>query len=222
MNEVSLNAQKRQGTGKKEAKALRRQGKLPAVIYGGGNEPEALELDYREFDTFIRKHHGETVLIDLKIGKSKPRKAILRDIQRDFIKDNLLHADFQQISLTDRLTATVQVLLVGEAPGTDPIYGGILEQSLREIVIQCLATDIPEHVEVDISALQVGDSIHARDLSFPNIDIMTDGDAVVAAVSARMREEVVEEVEEEGLEEPEVIGREKEEGEEEGEESKES
>ena len=211
MNEVSLTARKREETGKQVAKRLRREGKLPAVIYGGGEDPLSLELDYREFDAFVRKHRGENVLINLKIGRSKPKTAILRDIQHDYIKDGLIHAEFQQISLTDRLTATVAVVLIGEAPGTAPEFGGILEQSQRELMIQCIASEMPDHLEVDVSALQLGDSIHVRDLEFPDMDIVTDGDAVVASVAMPMREEVVEEEEEEGLEEPELIGREQDE-----------
>ncbi|SVB82813.1 uncharacterized protein METZ01_LOCUS235667, partial [marine metagenome] len=136
MNEVSLTARKRKGTGKQVAKRLRRDGKLPAVIYGGGKDPLSLELDYVEFVAFVRKHRGENVLINLKIGKAKPKTAILRDVQRDYIKDGLIHAEFQQISLTDRLTATVAVVLVGVAPGTGSEFGGILEQSQRELMIQ--------------------------------------------------------------------------------------
>ncbi len=217
MNEVSLTARKRKGTGKQVAKRLRRDGKLPAVIYGGGKDPLSLELDYVEFVAFVRKHRGENVLINLKIGKAKPKTAILRDVQRDYIKDGLIHAEFQQISLTDRLTATVAVVLVGVAPGTGSEFGGILEQSQRELMIQCIASEMPDHLEVDVSSLQLGDSIHVRDLEFPNMDIVTDGDGVVASVAMPMREEVEEvEAEEAAEEEPEIIGRDQEEGDDEG------
>ena len=218
MNEASLSAQKREGTGKQAVKRLRREGKFPAVIYGGGEDPLALDLDYRDFDAFIRQHRGENVLINLKIGRSKPKMAILRDLQRDYLKDSMIHAEFQQISLTDQLTDTVAIVLIGEAPGTEAQFGGILEQSQRELMIKCIASEMPEHLEVDVSFLQLGDSIHARDLQFEHIEIVTDGDAVVASVAMPMREEVVtEEIEEESAE-PEIIGRDQEE-EEEGESS---
>lgn len=182
MNEVSLNAQKRESTGKKGAKAARRNGLLPAIVYGGGQEPIPISLDYREFQAFVRKHRGESLLINLVIDGAESKKALLRQIQKNFVRNNLLHVDFQQVSLTDRITTTVPLIIAGTAVGTRPEYGGLLEQSLRELAIECLASDIPEHLEADVTRLHLHESLHVGDLSFTGIRIVTDKDAVVASV----------------------------------------
>lgn len=188
MNEVSLNAQKRESTGKKGAKAARRNGLLPAIVYGGGQEPIPISLDYREFQAFVRKHRGESLLINLVIDGAESKKALLRQIQKNFVRNNLLHVDFQQVSLTDRITTTVPLIIAGTAVGTRPEHGGLLEQSLRELSIECLAADIPEHLEADVSRLHLHESLHVGDLSFTGIKIVTDKEAVVASVVGIMTE----------------------------------
>ena len=207
MNEVSLTARKREETGKKIAKTFRREGRLPAVIYGGGEEPTPLTLDHREFETFLRKHRGESVVINLEVEGGEAKKALLRDIQRDYIKNSVIHADFQQILMTDRITTTVSLVLTGDPVGVKR-DGGVLEQALREVEIQCLASEIPEHLEVDVADMIIGETLHISDLTFENVDVNTDGGVSVVSVLAPMAEEVVEE-EEEMLEqeEPEIIGR---------------
>jgi len=207
MNEVSLTAKKREETGKKIAKTFRREGRLPAVIYGGGEEPTPLTLDHREFETFLRKHRGESVVINLEVEGGEAKKALLRDIQRDYIKNSVIHADFQQILMTDRITTTVSLVLTGDPVGVKR-DGGVLEQALCEVEIQCLASEIPEYLEVDVADMIIGETLHISDLTFENVDITPDGGVSVVSVLAPMAEEVVEE-EEEGLEqeEPEIIGR---------------
>jgi large subunit ribosomal protein L25 len=119
----------------------------------------------------------------------------------------VIHADFQQILITDRITTTVSLVLTGDPVGVKR-DGGVLEQALREVEIQCLASEIPEHLEVDVADMIIGETLHISDLTFENVDITTDGGVSVVSVLAPMAEEVVEE-EEEGLEqeEPEIIGR---------------
>jgi large subunit ribosomal protein L25 len=211
MNEVSLAARQREETGKKIAKAIRREGRLPAVIYGGDEKSTPLTLDYREFDAFFRKHRGESVVINLEIEGGDAKKALLRDIQRDYLKGTFIHADFQQILMTDRITTTVSLVLIGEPVGVT-LDGGVLEQALREVEIHCLASEIPEHLEVDVSAMKVGETLHVSDLSLEHADIITDGDVSVVSVLSPMSEEIVEE-EEDVQEEPEIIGRTPDEGE---------
>jgi len=207
MNEVSLTARKREETGKKIAKRFRREGRLPAVIYGGGEEPTPLTLDHREFETFLRQHRGESVVINLEVEGGEAKKALLRDIQRDYIKNSVIHADFQQILMTDRITTTVSLVLTGDPVGVKR-DGGVLEQALREVEIQCLASEIPEHLEVDVADMIIGETLHISDLTFENVDINTDGGVSVVSVLAPMAEEVVEEEEERpDQEEPEIIGR---------------
>lgn len=204
MNQISLKASTREGAGKKAAKALRREGKLPAVMYGARQDPVPLAVNYRDFDAFLRKHRGESAIINLDIEGDKPRMALLREVQRDYVQNTLIHVDFQQISLTDRIHMTLPLVLVGSAVGARPEHGGVLEQSLREIDIECLASDIPEHLEADISLLHLHESLHVGDLSFPGIRIITDRAVVIASVVGAMREAAP--VEEAAIE-PEIIAR---------------
>jgi len=147
----------------------------------------------------------------LEIEDGDAKKALLRDIQRDYLKGTFIHADFQQILMTDRITTTVSLVLIGEPVGVT-LDGGVLEQALREVEIHCLASEIPEHLEVDVSAMKVGETLHVSDLSLEHADIITDGDVSVVSVLSPMSEEIVEE-EEDVQEEPEIIGRTPDEGE---------
>ena len=218
MNQVSLKARQRTDTGKQVAKTLRRDGSLPAVVYGSGEPPTPLTLDYREFEGFLRKTRGESVVINLEIEGMDDKKALLRDLQRDYLRNQLLHADFQQIRMSDQITTEVSLVMIGEPIGVTR-DGGVLDQSLRVIEISCVASEIPEHLEVDISNLSMGETIHISDLSFENVEIVTDGEVAVVSVLTPMAEEPEEEEVMEELEEPEIIGRaqEDDEGEEDGE-----
>lgn len=214
MNQVSLKARQRTDTGKQVAKALRRDGALPAVVYGSGEASTPLVLDYREFEGFLRKTRGESVVINLEIEGMEDKKALLRDIQRDYLRNQLLHADFQQIRMSDQITTEVSLVMIGEPVGVIR-DGGVLDQSLRVIEISCVASEIPEHLEVDIENLAMGETIHVSDLSFENVEIVTDGEVAVVSVLTPMAEEPEEEEVDEELEEPEIIGRTAEDGEEE-------
>lgn len=214
MNQVSLKARQRTDTGKQVAKSLRRDGALPAVVYGSGESSTPLTLDYREFEGFLRKTRGESVVINLEIEGMEDKKALLRDIQRDFLRNQLLHADFQQIRMSDRITTEVSLVMIGEPIGVTR-DGGVLDQSLRVVEISCVASEIPEHLEVDISELAMGDTIHISDLSFDNVEIETDGEVAVVSVLTPMAEEPEEEEVDLEQEEPEIIGQAREDGEEE-------
>ncbi len=212
MNQVSLKARQRTDTGKQVAKTLRRDGSLPAVVYGSGEPPTPLTLDYREFEGFLRKTRGESVVINLEIEGMEDKKALLRDLQRDYLRNQLLHADFQQIRMSDQITTEVSLVMIGEPVGVTR-DGGVLDQSLRVIEISCVASEIPEHLEVDIEQLSMGETIHVSDLSFENVEIVTDGEVAVVSVLTPMAEEPEEEEVVEELEEPEIIGRAQEDGE---------
>ncbi len=214
MNQVSLKARQRTDTGKQVAKALRRDGALPAVVYGSGESSTPLTLDYREFEGFLRKTRGESVVINLEIDGMEDKKALLRDIQRDYLRNQLLHADFQQIRMSDRITTEVSLVMIGEPIGVTR-DGGVLDQSLRVVEISCVASEIPEHLEVDISELSMGDTIHISDLSFENVEIITDGEVAVVSVLTPMAEEPEEDEGDLEQEEPEIIGQAREDGEEE-------
>jgi len=216
MNQVSIKARQRTVTGKQVTKVLRRDGGLPAVVYGSGESPTALTLDYHEFEGFLRKTKGESVVINLEIEGMDDKKALLRDIQRDYLRNQLLHADFQQIRMSDQITTEVSLVMMGEPVGVTR-DGGVLDQSLRVIEISCIASEIPEHLEVDIGNLGMGETIHVSDLSFENVEIVTDGEVAVVSVLTPMAEEPEEEEADLEQEEPEIIGRAQEDGEDEDE-----
>jgi len=213
MNEVSIKARQRQDTGKQVAKTLRREGSVPAVVYGSGESPTPLTLDSREFEAFLRHHRGESVVINLEIEGMAPKKTLLRDLQRDYLKNVLLHADFQQIRMSDHITTEVSIVLIGQPIGVTR-DGGVLDQALRELEIRCVADEIPEHLEIDIGNLAIGETIHVSDLEFDHIEITTDGEVAVVSVLAPMGEVAAEVEEELEQEEPEIIGRSQEEDEE--------
>ena len=212
MNQVSLKARQRTETGKQINKTLRRNGGLPAVVYGSGESPTALTLDYHDFEGFLRKTRGESVVINLEIEGMEDKKALLRDIQRDYLRNQLLHADFQQIRMSDQITTEVSLVMMGEPIGVTR-DGGVLDQSLRVIEISCVASEIPEHLEVDIGNLGMGETIHVSDLSFEHVEIVTDGEVAVVSVLTPMAEEPEEEEVDLEQEEPEIIGRGQEDGE---------
>ena len=219
MAEVTLTVEKRETKGKGPAKKLRSSGKIPAVIYGQGEESVALTLDGKAFHAVLHSHHGENVIFEVKIpGRKTGLKAILREVQHEPVTGEILHVDFQHISMTKKITVEVPVALMGTPDGVRN-KGGILEHILHELEVECLPGDIPEHIEVDVSQLDVGDSIHVSDIPVTKVKILTDPERSIATVvpptiiKAPVEKE---ELEEELIEEPELVEKEHKEGEEEG------
>jgi large subunit ribosomal protein L25 len=227
MAEVTLKVEKRETRGKGPAKKLRAAGKIPAIIYGRGEETVPLILDAAVFHTILHGHAGENIIFDVKMpGTRKTIKAIIRDVQHHPVNGEILHVDLQHIIMTEKLTVQVPLVLAGSPTGVRN-KGGILQHILHELEIECLPTDIPEHIEVDVTDLDVGDSIHISDLAVQKVRILTDAHRSIAVVvpPTVIKAPVVEEeiIVEEELEEPELIEKErkeKEEGEKEKEEEK--
>ncbi len=190
--EIVLEVLKREKAGKEVAKKLRRDGFIPGVVYGAGEKPTPVQIPTNAFIKFRRSGHGENALITLNIknGKTASEKVLIRDIQKDPVKDNVIHIDFQHVSLTKKITIKIPIHLVGTPTGVKD-QGGILQQVLRELEITCLPTDIPEKVEVDVTALKIGDSIHVSDLSLPQVEILTDPVQTITSVVPPMKEEEV-------------------------------
>lgn len=213
MEVVTLDAKERKTIGK-QVKALRRQGILPAVMYGVGIEPLPLELD-EKVASRVLANVGRSTLIDLNVGKDS-HKVLVREFQRDVIRRDILHVDFLVVAMDVAIGAVVPVVLIGESLAMEEL-GGIVVSGLTEIEVEALPADLPEQVSVDIGALvSMSDVITAGDLVLgERVTLITDPDETIANVIAQMAEEEVEEVEVEELEE----GVEPEEGEEEGEES---
>lgn len=203
MTEIVLKAEYRNIKGK-QVKAIRRAGKLPAVMYGKQIEPVSIMLDFRQANPVLDKISQSTlVLLDLD---GKQHYVLVRDKQRDVLRGHLTHVDFQVVSLTERVRANVAIHLEGKSPAVEEL-GGILVQNLEELDIEALPRDLPERINVDVSILkEIGDAIHVRNLALPEgIVVHTDPDEIIAVVTSPEAEEVVEELKE-GVE-PEVIER---------------
>jgi large subunit ribosomal protein L25 len=217
---VELRVRLRQGLGKGEARKARREGLVPAVLYGEGEEPRVLAVECKDFYPVIRTKARENVILDLKIEGAEDQdcKAIIREIQYHPVREQILHVDFQHISMTKEITVEVPLEIVGEAVGVKT-RGGILEIIQREIEVECLPASIPDAIRVDVTALDVGDSIQVSDLRVENAQIVSDPEATVITIVAPT---VVEEVKVEAAEGEEEVKPEEAAGEgEEGEEKKE-
>ncbi len=213
MEKVVLKAEKRNVVGK-QVRALRREGKLPAVIYGRRTEPINIALDAHSAALTLGKLTSSSlVTIDLG-GKEYP--ALVREKQLDFIKNSLLHVDFMAVSLTEKITASVGIHLEGTAPAVKD-FNAILVTGLTELEVECLPTDLPERFVVDITGLaEIGDGVYVRDVVPPaNVEILDDADEMIVVATAMAAEEVEEVAEVAAGEEPEVIekGKKEEEGE---------
>jgi len=217
--ELKLTAEMRKMTGSAAAGRLRRIGMLPAVVYGEGKVARTIQVHEHAMSDILRHHASGNVLLDLDIAGDATHKVLLKDVQHHPVTGRLLHVDFHSISMTEKLRIDVPVELAGEPVG-EKEQGGVLEQLIREVEIECLPTDILEQIEVDVSDLRIGDSLTVADIQLDTLryTILTDPDVAVAAVAApRIEEEPTAEEEElaaavaEGEGEPEVIRPKKEE-----------
>jgi len=221
MREIMLKAKARDKFGKEHVKKLRRKGVIPAVVYGAEISPLPLEVEAKSFHALLRSGLGENVIITLNIDdpKNGDKKVLIREIQRDPVWGNILHIDFQQISLTKKLTINVPVHLVGAPLGVQQ-DGGILQHVLRELEVECLPTDIPEKIEVDVSNLKIGDSIHVGDIKLEGAELLSDPQGSIVSVVPPTIFKEPEVAPAAAAEEPEVITEKKEEEEEKEEEAK--
>ena len=223
MEQVQLTSTVRTGRGKGAARQLRRQGFIPAVLYGGTKGNVALSVNTHELHQIIAKGFGETSLIDLTIqsaDESQHASVILKDYQLDPVVRELVHADFQEVSMDQQIEIEVPLELKGKAPGVDA--GGVLEFMWREVGIRCLPGDMLNHIDVDVSSLQIGDSLSVKDLQLgEKYQILTTPETIIVSVGAPISEEELVSSLEASREqvEPEVIQKGKK-AEEEGEEKK--
>lgn len=194
MEKVSLRAELRESAGKGPARGLRRQGKIPAVIYKGGSSTP-LMLDRKDIVKILSSKSGEHALINLQIGEDSERLAIIRDYQLDPIKGEILHADFFEISLEEKLKMTVPIIIIGKKPVGVKQKGGILQYIMRDVELEGLPALIPERLEVDASALDVGDSIHVRDIEIQEgLRVLAEDDEVIVSVVPPISEGKLEEI----------------------------
>lgn len=212
---IPLSGVRREQLGKGGARKARAGGQIPGVLYGHGEPPIPVSVGARDFDVALREHRGGNAIVNLAVQGAE-YTALIRDVQYDPLTHHVLHLDFQHISLTETIEVRVSVHLEGIPVGVKD-GGGILEHITREIEVRCLPTAIPASIDVDVSHLGIGDSIHVSDLSAPNVTVLTEGDATVATVvpPTVMEEKPAEEVPvEAAATEPEVIAKGKKEEEE--------
>lgn len=210
MEKIVMKVFVREERGKNACKYIRRDGLVPGVVYKGGKEALSIAVDRKEIWKALHTEAGENVIITLNIedGEKKTEKTVItHELQFDPIRDKIIHVDFHEITLTDIIRVGVPVSIKGEAAGL--AEGGVLNQALWEIEVECKAMDVPEHIEVHIEALNIGDAIHIKDLlNVPDgVKIIDDPEQLVVGVNAPHAEEEVvgEELETEEGVEPEVI-----------------
>ena len=163
--QATLAAATRRTRGNNEARRLRRAGRLPAVVYGGTPvESKAVEVDPKALLRILHSESGVNTLVDLQVDDGSSGQVLIKDIQHDPISDALLHVDFYRLAMDRAITVTVPVTLGGEAAGVKQ-QGGLLDFVTREIQVQCMPADIPEHVDVDVRELLIGDGVRVRDVS---------------------------------------------------------
>jgi len=182
MDVANIEVTLRQEKGKGAARKLRATGKIPGVLYGEGGESQSIFIDGTGFDTLRRTgaHHR---LLDVQFGDgSAPVKALVREMQVHPVSRAVVHVDLQRVSMQKRVHITVPIVLMGKPEGVKT-QGGLLEHHLREIEVECLPSDIPDEIQVDVSTLLVGQALHVSDLQMPGVQILGHPGTTVATVS---------------------------------------
>jgi len=165
--QVKLTATRRTALGRSAVRKIKNEGAVPAVIYGGTNQPEPLQVSRREINALLSHAAGENILVELEIsGEATNRLALVQEVQHAPIGGAVLHIDFHAVSMDEMIEADVPLEPTGIANGVKN-FGGLLEQSLRSLAIHCLPRDLPDVIRVDVSALNIGDAIHVRELPMP-------------------------------------------------------
>ena len=214
MEKVLLKAELRTGTGKTVAKDLRKKALVPANVYKkGGKAAVNLQVALDDLKEVLHTKAGENVIITLKISGDtgmKDKTVLIKEIQREPIKDGILHVDFHEISLTEALKVNVPLSSRGEPVGVK-VDSGILEHIMWELQVECLPTAIPEKIEVDVSAMKIGDSVFVKNIIVPEgVKVLNDPE-LIAMIVKPPKVEVPKEAVEEGAAEPELIRKKKEE-----------
>jgi large subunit ribosomal protein L25 len=218
MKAVKLVAEAREVRGTGPVGRIRKQGIVPAVVYGSGKEARLIQLNAHDFEQTLRGHASEHMLMDLEVAGGAPVKVLLKEVQHHPVTGRIIHADFNEISMTKKIRVEIPIKLIGEPLGVSQ-QGGVLEHIMRTVEVECLPTDILEQVSLDVSGLHIGESltISSIKLDETKFTVLSPKEFAVAAVAAPRLEEEVAPAAVEGAEaaptEPEVI-REKKEGEE--------
>jgi large subunit ribosomal protein L25 len=202
--QVTLQASRRTQHGKGAARSLRRDGKIPAVIYGHGRQAESLVVDAPAFGRVLPGLTSAT-MIDLSIDGGAPVKALIRELQRNPLRAaDIEHVDFYEVRADEAVSVSIPVKLVGTADGVRN-GGGVLDWVLHTLDVEALPADVPEHIDIDVSALGVGQSLHVGDVSIPNVTILNDEALPICSVVPPRTEEAAAGAAETPAGEPELI-----------------
>lgn len=183
MGDVTFAVEARTERGKGAARRLRERGLAPGVVYGGGREATAIAFDVKGLDRLITTSHGGlNTLIDLAgDSAASGRTVIAKDLQREPVRGGITHADFYEINLKEKIEVEVPIHLTGEPAGV--VLGGVLDQQQREVTLLCLPNAIPDEIEVDVSGMELGDSLHVEQITIPEgSELITEGALTVATV----------------------------------------
>ncbi len=193
MEELRITAQRRMETGKEAARKLRRQGAIPGILYGRDVEPVSLLIAGKDWRTLATHARSNAVIkMELKVDeKVEERPVMVKSVQRAPVDHAVLHIDFLQVSMERAVQVEVPIHLMGQPVGT--VKGGVVEQHLRTAMIESLPGQIPERIDIDISHLDIGDSIHVREISLPGVKLLDPPDVAVVGVTPPQAEEKVEE-----------------------------
>jgi large subunit ribosomal protein L25 len=200
---VTLNARARSTFGKNAARKLRQSGLVPAVIYGHGDETRPLEIAINELERLLSSTSLNT-LIDLRVEGASATPALIREVQYHAVKPLILHVDFLQVHAGEKIHLQVPVRLHGTPVGVRD-EGGVLQEVLHTVEVECLPRDIPEGIDIDVESLGIGDSVHVRDVNIPNVRILNDPDLTIVSVTPPTAEALPEGEVEAAEGEPEVI-----------------
>ena len=202
---VVVKAEKREGRGKNDARRLRSAGKLPISVYGGGGETVAAVVELKDLAAILRSDTGQNTIFSLDMTGEGTGDVIFHDRQIHALKGRLVHADLRRLAKGEKIEVTVAIHLLGEAEGLKE-EGAVLNQQLREIKVLCEPSKIPEFLEVDVTELNVGESIHVSDMKFgEGIEVHEAQESVVVSIVVVKEEELEPQLEEAA--EPEVIGK---------------
>ncbi|MBI4394570.1 MAG: 50S ribosomal protein L25/general stress protein Ctc [Candidatus Omnitrophica bacterium] len=211
MKTVPLKANERNGVGKQQVKKIRSAKRIPAVVYGRGIKPTSIDVGVDDFSRAVHTKAGENVIIQLKVEGSKhfEKTVVIKEIQHHPVTDAIVHVDFNVISLTEKIKVKVPLHVKGEGDAPGLKEGGVLDVVHHEIEVECLPTQIPERLSLDITMLKIGDSLHIREIVFPEgVVSELPNDEVVVAIHAPKAEEEAAPAEE-APSEPELIAKEK-------------
>ncbi|MGB0620658.1 MAG: 50S ribosomal protein L25 [Myxococcota bacterium] len=182
MGDVSFAVEARDTRGKGAARELRRNGMVPAVVYGGGREATAIQIDSAKFERMLETSHaGVNTLIDLEGSDAGGKTVIAKELQREAVRGQLIHVDFYEVDLSTKIEVSVPIHLTGTPAGV--VLGGVLDQQMRDVTLMCLPNAIPDSVDADVSGMELGDSLHVSDLGVADgVDIATESELTVATV----------------------------------------